>query len=36
MEFFVYKNIYNFDAVKKQNKLKKQTKRRTETNKIEE
>lgn len=26
MEFFVYKNIYNFDAVKKQNKLKKQKK----------
>ena len=26
MEFFVYKNIYNFDAVKKQIKLKKQKK----------
>lgn len=26
MEFFVYKNIYNFDAVKKQVKLKKQKK----------
>lgn len=26
MKFFVYKNIYNFDAVKKQIKLKKQKK----------